>query len=164
MPSRKRSAHPQDEDFCGDVQPKPVITRREGQMPIINFGEYGLNSIPALKVLPAGEEKLRILEVQINPDRNGNEQLVVRCDVSNEPLAKDIYWRCHFPNRSFEEKRNLFLSRFLKEFLEAFELDTGNADHDTSDWLGKEGWATLIVTTDQKYGDKNEVSKWIRQH
>lgn len=168
MASRKRS-HPIDADFRGDQQgeqeTKPAIIRREGQMPIINFSEYGLDHVPELKVLPAGSEvKLRILEVQVNPDRNGNEQLVVRLDVSDEPLVKEIYWRCHFPNgKAYSEKRNILLARFLKEFCDAFKLDKGNADHDTSDWLGKEGWAILSVRTDPKYGDQNEIGRWEKQ-
>lgn len=132
--------------------------------PIINFGEYELDSVPELKVLPAGTEaRVRILEVNITTDRNRDDMLVVRMDVSDEPLVKEIYWRCHMPNaRSMTEKRVIMLRRILSDFCDAFALDK-TADHDPSDWLGKEGWSILSVRTDPKYGDQNEIARWIKQ-
>lgn len=162
--ARRKRARPVDEDVQGEQETKPVIQRREGKMPIINFNEYDLDSIPELKILPAGSEvKLRILEVTINTDRNGDDMIAVRLDVSDEPLVKEIYWRCHMPNsRSMSEKRVIMLRRFLSDFCDAFEIDK-SADQDTSDWLGKEGWSILSVRTDPKYGDSNEVGRWLRQ-
>lgn len=181
---RKRSAKPMDADFRGDSNPqlmKGSLTNEEAQeiaddqtgqlkprrngapMPIINFSEYDLENIPELKVLPAGSEvKLRVLDVSIAPDKNGDLMLKVRLDVSDEPEVKDVYWTCHFPKSAFGEKRAAMLKDFLSQFCEAFDISK-TADNDTSDWLGKEGWAILGVRTDAKYGDSNEVNRWLRQ-
>ena len=180
---RKRSAHPTDEDFRGN-NPKlmermteeeaeqeaterfgPSATKVTGAkiMPIIDFSEYKLDEIPELRVLPAGTEaKLRILDVTVSPDKNNDLMMAVRLDVADEPDVKEVYWRCHFPKQSFGATRVEMLTRFLAMFCEAFDIDK-TASNDTSDWLGKEGWAILGVRTDQKYGDSNEVSRWLKQ-
>jgi len=177
MARKNRSAHPTDADFRGDQQQEPKLMRgpqedeetkpsvinRSGKMPIIDFTEYDLDNLPELKILPAGTEaKLRILEVSIKPDKNSDNMLQIRLDVSDEPLVKEVYWQCHLPTRNMTEKRVIMLKRFLSEFCEAFEIDK-TASNDTSEWLGREGWAILGVRSDQKYGDSNEVNRFLKQ-
>jgi hypothetical protein len=131
-------------------------------MPIIDFSDMGLDDLPELKILPAGTEaKLRILDVSIKPDRNGDEMLQIRLDVADEPNVKEVYWQCHFPKASMNDKRVFMLKQFLSGFCEAFEIDK-TAANDTNDWVGKEGWAILGVRSDPKYGDSNEVTRWVR--
>jgi hypothetical protein len=175
---RKRSAKPTDNDFRGDVEPKlmegPVeaaeeipfgtpLTKEGKRMPIIDFSEFDLDNIPELKILPAGTEcKLRILDVNTKPDRNGDLMLQVRLDIADEPLTKEVYWQCHFPKNTMPEKRVAMLKDFLSQFCEAFDISK-TASNDTSEWLGREGWAILGVRTDAKYGDSNEVNRWMKQ-
>jgi hypothetical protein len=173
---RKRSAKPTDTDFRADLgepqlmkgpqvseEPKPSVINRSSKMPIIDFTEYDLDNLPELKILPAGTEaKLRILEVSVKPDRNSDNMLQVRLDVADEPLVKEVYWQCHFPSGSMTEKRGIMLKRFLAEFCEAFDIDK-TASNDTSEWLGREGWAILGVRSDAKYGDSNEVNRFLKQ-
>jgi hypothetical protein len=179
----RRSAKPTDEDFRGP-EPKLMerITEEEAEkeatarfgesttkvtgaktMPIIDFSEFDLDNIPELKILPAGTEaKLRILDVATKPDKNGDLMLNVRMDVADEPAVKEVYWQCHFPKGSMPEKRVAMLKQFLLNFCEAFEIDR-TAANDTSEWLGKEGWAILGVRSDTKYGDSNEVNRFLKQ-
>ena len=88
--------------------------------------------------------------------------LNVRLDISDEPNVKEVYWQCHFPTSSMTDKRVAMLKQFLAQFCEAFEIDK-TASNDTSEWLGKEAWAILGVRTDAKYGDSNEVNRWLKQ-
>jgi len=170
---RKRSAHPVDEDFRGPEpqlmkgevaeEPKPTVINGAKTMPIIDFSEYDLENIPELKILPAGTEaKLRILDVSTKPDRNNDLMLQVRMDVADEPEVKEVYWQCHFPKGSMAPKRVAMLKQFLSDFCEAFGIDK-TASNDTSDWLGKEGWSILGVRSDAKYGDSNEVNRFLKQ-
>ena len=179
---RKRSAHPTDADFRADVGLPQLMERvseeeiaKEAEkkfyasqtgaktMPIIDFSEFDLDNIPELKILPAGTEaKLRILDVATKPDKNGDLMLNVRMDIADEPEVKDVYWQCHFPKGSMGEKRVAMLRQFLSNFCEAFDIDK-TAANDTSDWLGKEGWAILGVRSDAKYGDSNEVNRFLKQ-
>jgi hypothetical protein len=147
-------------------EPKPTITRT-GKMPIIDPSEWDLDNVPDLKILPAGSEvRLRILEVIIKPDTSGNEMLMLRLDVADEPMVKEIYWNCHVPGgRAFTEKRNITLKRILSDMFSAFEFDK-SATNDTADWLGKEAWAILSVvppSEDGKYSEKNDVARWLAQ-
>lgn len=170
---RKRSAKPTDADFRGDSNPQlmkdsqaaeePKPTKTNGvHMPIIDFSEFDLDNIPELKILPAGTEcRLRILDVNTKPDKNNDLMLQVRLDIVDEPLTKEVYWQCHFPKGSMPEKRVTMLKEFLAQFCEAFDIDK-TASNDTSDWLGREGWAILGVRNDAKYGDSNEVNRWLR--
>lgn len=175
---RKRSAHPVDADFKGpnpqlmegslkakEIAEEPVAPKRNGvsPMPIIDFSEFDLDNIPELKILPAGSEvKLRILDVNLKPDKNNDLMMQLRLDIVDEPLTKEVYWQCHLPKGSMGEKRVNMLKEFLAQFCEAFEIDK-TSSNDTSDWLGKEGWAILGVRTDARYGDSNEVNRWLRQ-
>lgn len=175
MPRKNRSAKPTDEDFRADLgepnlmkgpqkaeEPKSTVTNGAKSMPVIDFSEYDLDNLPELKILPAGTEaKLRILEVSVKPDKNGDNMMQVRLDVADEPLVKEVYWQCHFPSRSMTEKRVIMLKRFLSEFCEAFEIDK-TASNDTSEWLGREGWAILGVRSDPKYGDSNEINRFLK--
>lgn len=171
---RKRSAKPTDADFRG---PKPLLMERKSEqeaqeitskrngvpMPIIDFSEFDLDNIPELKILPAGTEvRLRILDVSLKPDKNNDLMMQVRTDIVDEPLTKEVYWQCHLPTRNMAEKRVAVLKKFLAEFCEAFEIDK-SASNDTSEWLGREGWAILGVRNDAKYGDTNEVNRFLKQ-
>ena len=180
---RKRSAHPTDEDFRGnnpklmegirEQEAEEEATKRFGpsttvingakKMPIIDFSEFDLDNIPELKILPAGSEvKLRILDVNLKPDKNNDLMMQLRLDIVDEPLTKEVYWQCHLPKGSMGEKRVNMLKEFLSQFCEAFEIDK-TSSNDTSDWLGREGWAILGVRTDARYGDSNEVNRWLKQ-
>jgi len=170
---RKRSAHPTDADFKGPEpqlmkgevaeEPKSTVINGAKTMPIIDFSEYDLGNIPELKILPAGTEaKLRILDVSTKPDRNNDLMLQVRMDVADEPEVKEVYWQCHFPKGNMPPKRVAMLKQFLSDFCEAFGIDK-TASNDTSDWLGKEGWSILGVRSDAKYGDSNEVNRFLKQ-
>lgn len=142
-----------------------LIPRRNGEkiMPIINFGDYKLDDIPELRILPAGSEvKLRILDVKIEPDKSGDLMMKLRTDISDEPMTKEVYWTCHFPKGTMSEGRIFILKKELGSFCAAYEIST-EADNDTADWLGKEGWAILGVESDAKYGDKNIVNRWLKQ-
>lgn len=186
-----RKAKPSDADFRGDGKPLLMERLNEGtakllmqaveeaerranvaeepkrtgvrSMPIINFGDYKLDDIPELRILPAGSEvKLRILDVKLEPDTKGNLMLKLHTDIPGELMTKDVYWHCHFPKADMSEGRIFILKKELNSFCAAFEIDK-EADNDTSDWLGKEGWAILGVESDEKYGDKNTVTRWMKQ-
>lgn len=180
MPRKTRSAKPTDADFRGDQEQEPTlmesaetseerfyaanpITTGGKVMPIIDFSEYNLDDIPELKTLPAGSEvRLRILDVEIRPDKNGDHRLNIRLDVADEPLVKEIFHGFALPSANMSEKRKVMEASKLKSLCQVFEIRMDGTS-DTSEWLGREAWAILTyVPEGNGYPEKNDIARWLK--
>jgi hypothetical protein len=99
-------------------------------------------------VKPNEEYKLRIVDICIDYDKNGNPYLLPRFEIVDEPYAKEFtkFFRLPCTDMTPKELNNCKFA--LKRFFEAFEIPTSGGTIDTDDIIGLEGWAILGIEED----------------
>lgn len=133
-------------------------------MAIIDLVDQNIAETPEPVVLPADtESKLRIIECTYNQKEdknNGNPYLMIRFEVVDEPLAKEISKFFGLPCAELEVKKNEAAKRNLKYLGEAFGIDF-NQPFDDEELVGMEGWVILGYESTAQYGEQNYIKKFI---
>lgn len=131
-------------------------------MSILDLSDMNIKETPDPIVVEADSEvELRILDVQLKTNKNGNPYILPRFEIINEPLAKDFTKYMEIPTRSLDAKKFERAKQTLKYFGEAFDIDF-DSQLDINDLIGKTGWAILGVETSDEYGEQNYIKKFIR--
>lgn len=135
-------------------------------MAIIDLVDQNIADTPEPVVLPADSEvKLRIIAADYahkEDKNNGNPYMMIRFEVCDDPLAKEIGKFFALPCANVDAKRNEGNKRSLKYLGEAFGVDF-NRPFDSDELVGLEGWAILGVETSEQYGDQNYVKRFVTE-
>jgi hypothetical protein len=127
----------------------------------MSFLDFDLNDVPALDVVPAGEEyKLRITSCEMKISSKGNPGIQVRLDIPSAPASKDISHWINLPDASTDEKKKIRQLNQVKEFCLCFGLDLSRPEFGDN-LVGSTGWALLDVEEDDTYGEQNRVKRFI---
>lgn len=111
-------------------------------------------------VIAAGNEaELRIIDVKVDNDKNGNPYMLVRFEVVGEAAAKEFTKFFGIPGDHMDAKRKNNALFGLQTFEQAFGF---KLPCNTDDMLGLTGWAILGVDDDEQYGEQNYVKKFIK--
>lgn len=131
--------------------------------------EKEINDAPEPHVLPRGKEaKVRIVRVQPGiSDKAGSEGarwFMPYFDCPDDPLVKEFNTFLDDPltlDRIADPKRKVRALATFKLFTKCFHVDISKPFSWEDDLPGKEGWIIPGIATDDQYGDKNTVSKYI---
>lgn len=94
--------------------------------------EYSRNdTAPSYEVIPEGEHRVRIAEVERAVSKNGRDMLVLKMDVSGYD-SKLFYYIV------FMQDKPEITNRILTQFFDSFK-DIREGDCDTEHWIGKVG-------------------------
>ena len=122
-----------------------------------NIGD--LETVEELRTVQVGEYELKITSAELRSGDNG-EYLVVRFDVTSDPLAKGITHTVFPPRESDDAKQRHLRKLEMKHFCQAFDLSTSGGLSCT-EMVGKRGWAILAEKDDPEYGMQNRVRRFI---
>ena len=113
------------------------------------------------KPVENGEYELRLIELREGTDKNGKPYLLPKFEIPSEPDAPDFSKFLRLPCSDLSEKELSRARYALKTFFECFGIDYGRDGVDLDAAVGLTGWAILGTETDEEYGDKNFVRKFI---
>jgi hypothetical protein len=185
---KKRSAHPTDSDFRGDIlEGKEVETQvtekgseklsgkaesnsiRNEKMSMIDPTEWGMDDIREPYTLPAGsEEELEILTVQ----RRVSEETeipfyIIRLGIIGHPYSKDVQTLLTQPFPGKMDAKRLNTTKFYwKQFCDCFGIDMLTPQSPVEDWPKTSGnnytgVCILSKTTSEEYGEQNGIKKYL---
>jgi hypothetical protein len=133
-------------------------------MAIIDLVDQNITDTPDPIVLEADTEaELRVIDCKYNkkPEKNnGNPYLMIRFEVIDEPLAKDISKFFALPCSGVDVKKNEQNKRTLKYFGEAFGIDF-NRPFEDEDLVGLEGCCILGYENTDQYGEQNFIKRFV---
>jgi hypothetical protein len=133
-------------------------------MAIIDLVDQNIADTPEPVVLPADSEvKLMIISCEYNckeDKNNGNPYLMIRFEVCDEPLAKEIGKFIGLPSNNLDAKKNENNKRTLKYLGEAFGVDF-TRPFDADELVGLTGWVILGVEHTEQYGDQNFIKRFV---
>lgn len=125
----------------------------------------GLENAVAPEVVEPGEYKLRILSVRsgVTAEAKGaKDYWQPTLEIIGHDSAKDFTHFLFVPDREKMSPKQLNQAMFfLKEFMQAFELDYTRPFTPAEEWPGAEGWAFLRKQTTEGYGEQNQIDKLI---
>lgn len=110
------------------------------------------------------EVELRILDVRVDLDKNGNAYFMPRFESTEDPNMKDFTKFFSIPGDNLEAKKLKSAKNSIRKFGEAFGFDA-DEDLDTDELTGLTGWAILGVedNEDSQYGPQNYIKKFVVQ-
>lgn len=121
--------------------------------------DYNMENIPDEHSVPAGEYQLKLIKVSQKTSKAGNPMLEVLLGIAEDVDARNIFHYITLPAEGDEEgMRNRKLRR-LKEFLEAFDIDT-SGPVDTDALGGETGFGILKEEEDEEYGTRNTIARF----
>ena len=125
--------------------------------------DVDVNDAQEPKVVPGDEEyELRILDVTIDNDKNGEPYMLPRFEVVDEPLAKDFTKFYRLPHQGLDEKQMNRAKWQIKILLETFSLPTSGS-LPVEDMKGCTGWAILGVEENEQWGEQNYIKKLVKR-
>lgn len=104
------------------------------------------------KVLPAGTYRAKVESSIRKTSKSGTLMWEVQLSFPEEPDAKWVY------DYFLENEKSQW--KFF-QFYDAIGLDSDDTD-DMKDIFGEEPLVNLVVETDQTYGDRNKVQRYIK--
>lgn len=125
-----------------------------------------LNDVPEPTVVRTEEEcKLRVTDVKIDNNRNGEPYALLRFAFTDEPDAKTFTKYFSLPFAGMETDKKNSALRSLKYFYEAFSIDYSSGEVGIEELIGAEGWAFVGVeeNEDSEYGPQNFIRRFIQQ-
>ena len=126
-------------------------------MPII--GQDSSDALEPIAVEP-GEYELRIVDVKVAENKDGNPYVMPRFEILEVPNAKEFGRYIGLVHDDMTEKQRNSAKYAMKSFCEAFGIDP-SAPGDTDDWVGSTGWAILGLEESAEYGEQNYVKKFV---
>ena len=131
-------------------------------MSILDLSNMNIKDTADPIVINADSEiEVRILEVKMDTDKNGNPYILPRFEVVGEPLAKDFTKFLSIPTQKLDPKKFENAKRSLKNFGLCFDIDF-DIKQDVNDMVGKTGWVIVGVETTDEYGEQNYIKKFVR--
>jgi len=107
----------------------------------------------------AGENKLKIINAEINTDKNGHPYFFPRFEIVDKPYSKDFTKFHGLPHEDMTDKQLNAAKNGLDQFKKCFGLPEGKLS--LTGMIGLEGWAILGMKEDQEYGEQNYIRKYI---
>lgn len=130
-------------------------------MSILNLANQNINDEIDPVAGEADEEvELRVLDVRVNTDKNGNPYFMPRFESIENPDMKDFTKFFSIPGDHLEPKKNKAAKNGIRKFSEAFNFDA-SGDLDTDDLIGLTGWAILGVEDNEQYGPQNYIKRFV---
>jgi len=124
--------------------------------------ELNLSDAQEPKVVDANEEyNLRIIDCTKDKNKKGNDYLLPRFEVVDEPLAKDFTKYIGLPHDEETEKQQNRTKWNLRTFFECFGVDHSRPVDPEDDLVGQTGWAILGVEDNEAFGEQNYVKRFI---
>lgn len=128
-------------------------------MSIIDLTDQGVMETPDPTIMDADSEvKLRIVDCTHKENKNGEEYILPRFEIIDEPLTKEVTKYLGLPYAGLDEKKLMKTKNALKHFFSAFDVPE---KFDPEELVGLEGWAILGVETTEEYGEQNYVKKFV---
>ena len=129
--------------------------------------ELDLDGAQEPTIVPADEEyKLRIIACDpVKEDKNGNDYIMPWFEVPDAPASKEFtkYLKLatakNMKGLTPKQVNNLKWSNLT--FLTCFGIDPKKKFKPEDDLPGKTGWAILGIESDEEYGDKNYIKKFV---
>ena len=124
-----------------------------------------LNDVPEPSVVRTEEEcKLRVTDVKIDNNRNGEPYSLMRFSFTERNDAKTFTKYFSLPFAGMEDDRRNSSLRSLKYFYEAFGIDYSSGEVGLNELIGAEGWAFCGVeeNEDSEYGPQNFIKRFIQ--
>jgi len=128
-------------------------------MPDLGILDLANLDVPEQKVLPEGEHKVKIANVEEKVDKNGDLGYRVLL-VSDEPNTRPISYYLGLPSEALRERNeSLFNSSVIRvrSFVQAFAITS----NEPTDWVGHEAFAIVRVTQSPEYGEQNNVRRFV---
>lgn len=122
-----------------------------------------LDNIPPVEILPPGEYEMKIISTEIKESSGENApsdamNVVVILEAIKFPNASHVFRYFSLPNSRDDERQSTQKRRWLKEFLDAFNIDKSDIGNDSA--KGATGWC-IMVTRTYEGREQNEVKKFI---
>lgn len=124
--------------------------------------DINLADVPELTTVEAGTE----VEVQIGAleqgesKSSGNQMLTCRINVTSVDNVGAIFHYLTLPGADDDENTKNSKLRRLKRFCESFGIDFSSGI-DLEAAVGKQSWAILNEETDEEYGARNTIKRFI---
>ena len=124
-----------------------------------------LDDAQELKILNAGEHKLRITRADVveNKSNPGRNNLRICVDDSSDPLVDDIYVYLVIPEKSWKDsdpKAYVRAVNRIKDFAGSFSVEVSGTS--PSRYIGQEGWCDVTEEEDNRDGTmRNQVRRFI---
>lgn len=121
--------------------------------------DYNLDDIPELSLIAGGEEvRVRIVNAEKKISKNNNPMLSIQLEPCEYPDAPLIFHNIMLPFEGMEKRKYGNAMRNLKKFVVCFGL---SMPLDVDDIKGQEGYAIVGEESDEEYGDKNTIRKFV---
>ena len=112
-------------------------------------------------VLPVGTEaQIQIVSVDTGTDKNGGTYWRLRCEILDQPTAKDITTFISFPGPSDDAKRVNRKKLSLMRMMQSLKMDL-TKPFSQSDLIGLTAWVILGIQSSDEYGDQNIIKRWL---
>lgn len=123
-----------------------------------------LDKVPDQKPVPGGEEyRLTIKTIeQKDSQKSGDPMLAVMFTINDQPDAPPVFQNFMLPVKDEDKATKNMKLRRIKEFVVAIGRNPAEAI-ELDDIVGEELWAILRHDTDETYGDRNIIGKFINQ-
>jgi hypothetical protein len=132
-------------------------------MGIVDLGQYKNEAENLPEVAPAeadSEVKLRIIAVRVDDNKHGNKYIMPTFEIPDNLSAPEFTKYMELPRSDMDARTKAKKIRLLENFGQCFNFDIFS-EWDEADLVGAEGWAIVGVETDDEYGDKNYVKRFI---
>lgn len=119
------------------------------------------------KIASADKEyKIRIISCEPSKeDKNGNDYIMPKFEIPDLPASKEFTKYVKLATKSNMKDLSPKQANSLKwanlTFLQAFKIDPKKKFKPEDDLPGKTCWAILGIESDEEYGDKNYIKKFI---
>jgi hypothetical protein len=126
---------------------------------LMSLLDLNVNDAVDLEAMAEGEYPLRIVAAEMQRSKKGNQMLMVRFEIIDEPHSKDINHYLLFPSDEDDAKRKNQRLLAFKNFYKAFGVDA-SSPVDVDELVGLEGTAFLGVDSSDEYGEQNRIKKF----
>jgi hypothetical protein len=132
-------------------------------MSIVDLGRYKDEAQNLPEVSPAeadSEVKLRIIAVRVDKNKHGNDYIMPTFEIPDNLSAPEFTKYMELPREDMDARMKAKKLRILENFGECFDFDIFSA-WEEPDLVGREGYAIVGVESDEEYGDKNYIKRFI---
>ncbi len=124
--------------------------------------DLALNDVPELKTVEAGTEvEVQLASFEKTESKAGKPMLSCRLQITSEADVQAVFNYLSLPVAEDDESTKNSKLRRIQRFADAFGIDYSSGSIDLEASVGKSAWVVLNEESDEEYGTRNTVKRFV---